>query len=348
MNNRKLYQWGKGISKGWRGVGRHFVGNVVLFSRGVVASKSSHIRSIASSVGGKSDSRRRRLQRFVGQKKDLKVFFGEWSKSLVLALGLKELVLAVDETKLKDKFGVMVVGLVFQGRCIPLAWQVYRANSAADYPVQGQARLIIGLLNAVRAGLPAGMKVLVLADRGIGTSPLLMRGIAAMHWQFLFRVTKMGKLILPDGQEVTFYDQVSAPGQSYAAQGLVFKKRGRLAAHVRVLWGADAKAPWALVTNDPALSGWEYAQRMAEEEGFRDFKSEGWDVENAALDDPQRMSLLWVLLSVAYAWMLVWGYLRELAHASPAPKKRKDGSFVRRYSLFKLGRQAFLAALPFY
>lgn len=343
MNNRKLYQWGKRISKDWQGVGRHFAGNVALFSRGVVACKSSHIRSIASHVGGKADSRRRRLQRFMAQKKDLKVFFGAWSKSLVGAIGVKEVVLAVDETKLKNKLGVMVVGLVFQGRCIPLAWQVYRANSAAEYPPQGQARLIIGLLKAIRAGLPTGMKVLVLADRGIGTSPLLMRGIMAMHWRFLFRVTRMSKLILADGHEVTFYDQVSAPGQSYTAEGLVFKKRGRLPAHVRVLWAAHAKAPWALVTNDPALSGWEYAQRMWQEEGFRDFKSEGWDVENAALADPQRMNLLWVLLSVAYAWMLLWGQARERSGAVPAPKKRKDGSCVRRYSLFKLGRQAFLS-----
>lgn len=348
MNSRQLYQWVRRESKKWVGVGRHFVENVVVFSRGVVAAQSSQIRSIAGYVGGKPDSQRRRLQRFVAQERDLKGFFREWTKTVVKGIGTKELVLAVDETKLKDKVGAMVVGVVYEGRCIPLAWQVYRANSAADYPAQGQARLIIGLLNTVRAGVPKGMPVRVLADRGIGTSPLLMRGIMAMGWTFLFRVTRMSKLICTDGQEVTFYDQVSAPGQTYAASGQVFKKRGRVPAHVRVVWGQHAKAPWSLVTNDPALSGWEYAPRMWQEEGFRDFKSQGWNLENAALDDPARLSLLLVLLTVAYAWMLLWGRLRELAHASPAPKKRKDGSCVRRASLFKEGRRAFFSALPFF
>ncbi len=52
-----------------------------------------------------------------------------------------------------------------------------------------------------------------------------MRGIAAMGWTFLFRVTKQSKIVLPDGQAVTFHDQVTAPGQTYQASGLVFKKR---------------------------------------------------------------------------------------------------------------------------
>jgi hypothetical protein len=347
MTRRQLYQWVKGVSKKWRGVSRHFTANVVVFSRGVVAAQSSQIRAIAGCVNGKPDSQRRRLQRFVAQKRNLQGFFREWTKTVVGALGLKTVVLAVDETKLKNKLGVMVVGVVYEGRCIPLAWQVYRANSAADYPAPGQARLIIGLLNAVRAGVPKGMPVRVLADRGIGTSPLLMRGIMAMGWTFLFRVTRMSKLVLPDGQAVTFHDQVTAPGQTYAASGLVFKKRGRIPAHVRVVWGTSAKAPWALVTNDPALSGWEYAHRMWQEEAFRDFKSHGWHLENAALDCPSRIALLFVLLTVAYAWMLLWGRVRELALLVPAPKKRKNGSLVRRYSLFNLGRLAFLSALPF-
>src|SRR5215475_15756182 len=108
MNQRGLYQWVRRESKKWRGVGRHFGANVAVFSRGVVASKSSHIRAIASCVGGKADSQRRRLQRFVAQEKDLKDFFREWTKSVVMALGAKEIVLAVDETKLRDKLGVMM------------------------------------------------------------------------------------------------------------------------------------------------------------------------------------------------------------------------------------------------
>lgn len=343
---RQLYQWVRRESKKWQGLSRHCRENIVVFSRAVARAGSSQLRRIAGCAGGRADSQRRRLQRFVKQEQPLRAFFEGWTRSVLVRLKQKTVVLVVDETKLKDRLGVMLVGVVYEGRCIPLAWQVYRANCATAYPAQGQSRLIIGLLKQVRAGLPPGMKVRVLADRGIGTSPLLMRGIMAMGWTFLFRVTKQSKMILEDGSQVTFYDQVNAPGEHYAASGRVFKKRGRVPAHVRVLWAEAAKDKWALVTNDPALAGWEYAQRMWLEEAFRDLKSFGWQLEEAWLESPDRIAHLLIFLVVAYAWLLLWGHALEARQATARPKKRKDGSPVRRWSLFREGRQAFLLASP--
>ncbi len=56
-----------------------------------------------------------------------------------------------------------------------------------------------------------------------------------------------------------------------------------------------------MVTSDPYLTGWEYAQRMWIEEAFRDLKSHGWQVEDSDLTDPERMARLWIILVVAYA-----------------------------------------------
>jgi DDE family transposase len=344
MNNRQLYQWVRQVSKDWSGVTRHFRESVVVFSRGVARAQSSQVRKIAGCAGGKADSQRRRLQRFLAHEGSLAPFFKHWTASVVRVLKLKAVVLIVDETKRKDQLGVMVVGLAYDKRCIPLAWRVYRANDAGAYPAEGQARLIIRLLKQVQAGLPTDLPVRVLTDRGIGTSPLLMRGLIAMGWSFLFRVTKQSKIVLPDGQAVTFYDQVALPGQSYQATGLVFKKRGRIPAHVRVVWGQAAAAPWSLVTNDPSLFGWEYAQRMWIEAAFRDLKSYGWQLEQASLADPQRMARLWVFLVVAYSWMLCWGMALARAGCLASPKRRPDGSQVRAWSLFREGRQACLTA----
>lgn len=346
MSLRKLYQWVKKTSKSWDGVTRHFRENVQVFSRGVVRAESSQIRKIAGASGGRADSQRRRLQRFVAHQQPMQPFFRGWTRSVIKQLKQRSVVLVVDETKLKAVFGVMVVGVVYEGRCIPLAWRVYRANSRADYPREGQARMIIQLLKAVKAGLPKGTKVRVLADRGIGTSPLLMRGIMALGWTFLFRVTKQSKIVLPTGKAICFYDQVTAPGQTYAASGLVFKQRGHIPGHVRVLWGEHAQERWALVTNAPALTGWEYAQRMWIEEAFRDLKSHGWQLEQARGDSPERMARLWMILVVAYAWMLFFGAAAVATFGGAALKRRADGSYVRRWSLFREGRQAFLVASP--
>ena len=131
--------------------------------------------------------------------------------------------------------------------------------------------------------------------------------LSALGWTFLFRVTKQSKLILPNGEEVTFYDQVSQPGEHYCASGLVFKKRGRIPAHVRVLWNAAAQDRWALVTNDPHLTGWEYAQRMWIEQAFRDLKSHGWQVEQALLTCPQRMARFGSCWLLPMLWLLFLG-----------------------------------------
>lgn len=346
MNQRQLYQWVGKVSKSWQGVTRHFRENVRVFSRAVVVAQSSQIRKIAGAAAGRADSQRRRLQRFMKQDQPMAVFFANWSRSVLKALKQRQVVLVVDETKLKAQIGVMVVGVVYEGRCIPLAWRSYRANSRQDYPSEGQVGMILDLLQPIRAGMPTGKHVRVLADRGIGTSPDLMHGIMTFGWTFLFRVTKQSKIVLPDGQAVCFYEQVRAPGETYHASGLVFKKRGRIPGHVRVLWGQDAKARWALVTNDPTLTGWEYAQRMWIEEAFRDLKSHGWQVEQADLSDPERMTHLWIFLVVAYAWMLLLGATRAAMGLTASLRRRCDGSFVRRWSLFREGRQAFLSASP--
>lgn len=338
MNLRKMYHWVKETTSEWEGFTRHFKANVEVFSRAVARARSSHLRAIAGYAGGNADSQRRRLQRFVKHPHVLTEFFRQWSQAIVQLVGQAKVTLIVDETKIEDRFGVMVVALAIEERAIPLAWEVYRANDKAAYPGEGQVNLIVKLLKAIQAGVPASVKVRVLADRGIGTSPALMRAIHAMGWQYLFRVTKRSKIVLADGRAVTFYEQVQQPGQRWAASGLVFKKRGRIPAHVRVLWGETAKDRWSLVTNDPTLTGWEYAERMWIEEAFRDLKSHGWQVEAIGFSCPNRLSNLWILLVVAYGWLLLWGYWCECT--GQTARRRSNGR--RRWSLFREGLQAFL------
>ena len=69
--------------------------------------------------------------------------------------------------------------------------------------------VIVGLLGLVRAGLPDKTKVLLSADRGIGTSPELCRQVDAMGFKYLFRVTKQSKIITAQG-EYTIHDQAAA------------------------------------------------------------------------------------------------------------------------------------------
>lgn len=97
--------------------------------------------------------------------------------------------------------------------------------------------------------------------------------VAGLGWQYLFRVTCQTKVVTPQA-DYTIAQQVQ-PGEIWAQSGIVFKKRGRIPAHARALWGTGYDEPWALVTNAEHLTGHEYARRNWQEQSFRDLKSSG-------------------------------------------------------------------------
>lgn len=169
MNLRQMYRWVKVESKRWAGVNGHFRENVAHFVGGVVHSQSSQVRKIAGYVGGKANSQRRRLQRFIAQRTSVEAFWEGWAQTVARQLKHKVLVLVVDETKLTDQYGVMVIGAVYEGRCIPLIWRVYAGNDADAYPAEGQTQMIITMLTQLKQALPTTQRVRLLADRGIGT-----------------------------------------------------------------------------------------------------------------------------------------------------------------------------------
>ena len=346
MNPKILYHWINELAShlpslnGWQAV------SIGLFSYGVVLAGSSRQRAIARQIvcGEKTLSAVKRLQRLLGnQRWCIETFFAEWSQWMLSRLKTQRIDLLVDETKLKDRLGVMMVGVAFEGRCIPLAWRCYRANSRADYPAEGQAAMIASLLRLIQAGLPADKTARVLADRGIGTSPRLCQTIDDMGWLYLFRITKQSKIVTSTG-EWTIYDQAQ-PGKVWRASGQVFKKRGRIPAHVCAIWDKGCDEPWLLVTNDPNCNGCDYAQRSWQEQSFRDLKRGGWQWTQSGVRCRRRMTRLLVILVVAYAWMISWGC--HAVERDQASRLIRDGAggWRRQWSLFREGWRFFCDAV---
>jgi hypothetical protein len=343
MNYKLLYQWEIELAAHLPGMNSWQIENMALFSYGIVRAESCQQGAVGRQVtcGERVESTVRRWRRFLDNEHfPLAGFFAGWSRWIVEALGSQEVTLLVDETKVHDRMGVMLVGVAWEGRCIPLAWRPYIANSKTDYPSEGQVKVIEGLLQHIKAGLSDRVKVLVLADRGIGTSPDLCRAVDALGWHYLFRVTCQSKIVTAEGDR-TIAQQVK-PGEIWASSGQIFKQRGRIPAHARALWAADYDEPWALVTNDEQLTGHEYARRNWQEQSFRDLKSGGWQWGDSRLRQPQHVARLLVLLALAYGWLVALGSQAVAAGCSQSLLKRHDGSFRRQWSLFKEGLRYFV------
>lgn len=346
MNVQLLYQWEEKIREHLPSLNSWQTANVALFSYGVIRAQSCDENRIAQQVveGEKLASTQRRWRRFLSNAAfPLREFFEEWTRWVVSALKMSEITLLVDETKLQDQMGVMMVGIAWEGRCLPLAWRVYLANSKADYPAEGQVEMILDLLRIIKAGLPPHVSVLVLADRGIGTSPALCRGVASLGWRYLFRVTSMTKVIADD-ETYTIADQVQSGGIWYK-WGKVFKKRGQLPALAIALWEKGYDEPWVLVTNDRRLTGHEYARRNWQEQAFRDLKSGGWHWGDSRIRQPAHTARLLVVLVMAYVWMVALGSQAVAKGVARPLVKRSDGKLRRRWSLFKEGVHYFFDIL---
>jgi len=251
MNYPLLYQWEQELAARLGCLNSWQQANVAMFSYGIIRAESCQQATVARHVscGEAVESRARRWRRFLNNAGfPLEAFFAQWSGWVVASIGRQQVTLLVDETKIHDRIGILLVGVAWEGRCLPLAWRTYRANSSADYPAEGQVKAIETLLKQVKAGLPPDVEVLLLADRGIGTSPDLCRMVAGLAWHYLFRVTCQTKIVT-EATALTIAQQVQ-PGEIWAASGAVFKQRGRIPAHARALWSPDYDQPWALVTND--------------------------------------------------------------------------------------------------
>src|SRR5438874_4684752 len=298
MNREELYTWQGEVLKIFSGLGKWQALSLAIFSYGVMVVGRSQIQAVAECLVlvGNTESVKKRLKRFLANER---IVVGQCCVAWVgwVCAQVNEVVLLVDETKLGAHLSVMMVGLAYHGRCIPLAWRCYRSK---PYPAEGQVALISGLLCGVAAGLPNGCVPLLQADRGLGTSPALVRAVKRLKWRFLFRVQRTTKLVTRRGRTWTLGAQPSG----WSAYGLAFSRRGHVRVYAFVYCAFGQAEPWCLVTNDPRLSAQAYALRAWQEQGFRDLKSGGWQWQRSHVWQPDDAERLLLVPALAYARVL--------------------------------------------
>lgn len=352
MNPKQLYQWMGQIAERMTNLGKWQVLGLALFSVGVVLAEHCQLTRVAEHLGawGKADSIERRLQRWISNPKiDIRVCCAGWIGGVWARYEDGLHVVLVDETKLSDHLGVMMAGLAYEGRCIPLVWCCYVANQQAAYPAERQNGIILDLLRQIKAALPEGATFLVEADRGIGNSAALMRQVQQLGVWFLFRV-KQKSLFRREAWAKTG-QRLSAlikPGESGSGHGSIFKPGNFVRVYVHLAWPLGQKEAWCVVTNDPTLRVHHYARRMWHEEGFRDLKSFGWRWDTSPVWQPDHASRLLLVLTLAYAGVISQEVL--LRFSPSAIQTLVERGSRHRFSVFRRAlrylRQAFVRALP--
>lgn len=308
---------------------------------GLLAQSNCHVSVMAEQLPafGSANTVKTRLKRWLSNPRlDLMALSYAWMKWVLARFKTKRPIFLVDETKLGEHLGVMMVSLAYKQRAIPLMWRCYIGNSASDYPQQGQVLLIYGLLSHVLSVMPVGMRPLIQMDRGLGHSSAMLKALQSLPVDYLLRVKSNAYFTTRKGCCRRLMDFIQ-PGTTFTSRGTLFKKRP-IHGYIRLIWEPDQTEPWCLFTNLPWLSGQVYAMRWWQEESFKDFKSGGWQWGRSKLRCPHRMTRLLFIMVIAYVWMLSLGtQLSQL----PQPQRRlivtRDEH--QRLSVFRLGYRWF-------
>lgn len=334
MNQEQVYQWYREIHERmplskWQARG------LAIFSLGVVWSERSTLSKVAEKMWpfGRAESLERRLRRWIANPRIvIEACCRQWAKWVIgSVIDRGRIILLVDLTKLSDRLDIMMVGLAYRGRCIPLAWRCLPGNQ--PWP-QSQVAVIADLLGWVSSGVPEDCVPLVEADRGLGNSSDLMRVVKGMGWHFLFRVNDSSSLRLGDGRQVKLSDLIR-PGKHWSGTGALFQDKQSLEVHAHLFWRRSMPEAWCLVTNAPDVTHALYARRVWQEEGFRDLKSGGWQWQRSQVRHLAHAQRLLLALSLAYAWTLSLG--TQAIRAGKALRRQLVSGRRRRLSVFRLG-----------
>jgi hypothetical protein len=278
-------------------------------------------------------SRIRRLRRFLANPRvDVRAYYDELVRGALAAWAGQTLELILDTTTVAGRLVILRVSLVYRGRAVPLVWQVY-ARKSVSLPF----KLYRAVLGHVRTLLPPGVKVVLLGDRGF-RGEALMRWCRSPHigWHFRLRLKGNQRITLADGRTWLLRELGLQPGMKGFLHDVSLGGRPYGPIHLALAWSEKPQSEaWYIasdeITDEETVV--EYGLRMDIEEELRDDKSGGFQLEDTQLDDPESISRLLLVMSVAYLHVVSLGTFVVAAGLRP----EVDSHWVRGLSYFQIG-----------
>jgi hypothetical protein len=265
--------------------------------------------------------------------------FEPLAKHLLADSAIDQLLLIVDPSLQEDRVVMVSLNLWFRGRSLPLVWTTWPANQ----PLAGEGfwQRIDDLLAQAKHLLPAGVNVIVLADRAFGT-PAFIDLVVQQGWHWLVRIQGQTRYQDLEGHEQPVSQLVTQRGQRRKLWGVVFKKMGWREAWIVAYWGRSYRGPLCLVSDLPLA--WRliglYRRRFSIEPTFRDYKSSGWQWEQGQVTDLDHVERLLVGMAIA-TWLTLLVGAKQASEilSHPASGKRHTRAWWGKQSLFQLGLQ---------
>jgi len=313
---------------------------LAMMMTGLIRSKSSHFDEIGRKSGygsgSKFPSRVKLIHRFIKNKHvSYESHFLPFIEVVIASLGLSEFRLSIDSSKVGRGILILVVGLIYKKRVIPLAWMLYKGRKGHS-SVEKQ----LELLNQVTALLPEGATVILTGDGEFDGTGVIEWLKAHPGWQYALRTARNIIVRGKDEVEGQSLENLAPPtGENMFLKEVFFTQQEVGPVNTAFLWHETDQEHIYLVTDAQTLEQsqqW-YRRRFNIETLFSDSKSRGFGLDKSGIRHPERMARFVIAIFLAYIWMIYLGAL-VIQSQQLGLIARTDRFFN---SIFQLGR-AFL------
>ena len=273
---------------------------------GIVMGRKAQLSVMSSEVpvAIKEQSIEMRMRSWVKHSQiDVTAVYLAFACQVLQALASAPLVLVMDGSQVGRGCMVLMVGVLYKKRALPIAWLVYKGKKGHT-----TAQRHIQALEQVLPLLPSGSEVVLLGDAEYDTTAMLVWLQENTTWQYVLRTSpqiyvQVGSQCQPIGT----FPLVS--GQVMHSDHVGFTQTAAVSLNLVGWWGSRYERPIFLVTNltNAYQACRYYRRRYRIETFFSDQKSRGFHIHKSHLADPIRLSHLLVAACLAYLWMICQG-----------------------------------------
>lgn len=277
-----------------------------------------------------AQSTQRRFRRWLGnQRIEVAPLYGPLIERALREWGTHTLYLALDTSLLWNQYCLIRLSVVYRGRAVPIVWDVLQHSSSSVTHAAYAA-----LLEAVPALLPAGIKVVFLADRGFADTRLLAH-LRRLGWHFRIRIKATFSVRRPGQPACKVEDFSLAPGRALFLQHVKITAEALGSVSLALARHSSTGEYWYIVSDEPTsvCTFEEYGRRFDIEENFLDDKSNGFQLESSLVRDADALARLCFVVAVATLYLVAQGTQVVAAHK----RRWVDPHWLRGNSYLRIG-----------
>jgi hypothetical protein len=273
---------------------------------GIVMGRNAQLSQISAEVPteAKDKSIEMRLRRWVKHAGiDPDIVYMPFARQILAGLSGAPLVLVMDGSQAGRGCMILMVGVLYKNRALPIAWIAYKGKKGHT-----TAQRHIQALEKVLPLLPEGSEVVLLGDAEYDTTEMLLWMQNHTNWQHVLRTSS--QIYVQEGQNSQPIGEYPLnKGQLFHRQQVGFTQDASVSLNLIGWWASRYEEPIFLISNitNPYQACRFYRRRFQIETFFSDQKSRGFHIHKSHLADPARLSRLLIAACLAYIWMICQG-----------------------------------------